>query len=217
MVVAIIAILAALLLPALQRARDRAKSINCLSNLKQTYSSLAFYADSNQNRIPAPYTWGYGPKSGMGDSYWVHWLAYSEYGDTMKYAKIWYCPLVPLQTSLSSYGLVTEFSGSYMKFDTGKKLKDPPMSINYNVSPSRKIILGDAKNQVNYANWDSGIGLRCSSTQAYGTLSLVEHGNKKANVALHDGHVESLDQYTAVKQYQVVYLWIAKNVRRELW
>ena len=55
-VVAIIAILAALLLPALQRARDRAKSINCLSNLKQTYSSLAFYADSNQNRIPAPYT-----------------------------------------------------------------------------------------------------------------------------------------------------------------
>ena len=47
-VVAIIAILAAMLLPALNNARERAKAIGCLSNLKQCMTAQAFYADSNQ-------------------------------------------------------------------------------------------------------------------------------------------------------------------------
>jgi|GEM_PF-2465647 len=45
-VVAIIAILAALLLPALSKARDRAKSANCISNLKQIgFGTIAYTND----------------------------------------------------------------------------------------------------------------------------------------------------------------------------
>ena len=46
-VIAIIAILAAMLMPALQQARERARTTNCSSNLKQTTSGLLMYAEDN--------------------------------------------------------------------------------------------------------------------------------------------------------------------------
>jgi prepilin-type N-terminal cleavage/methylation domain-containing protein/prepilin-type processing-associated H-X9-DG protein len=52
-VIAIIAILAALLLPALASAKERAKRVNCMSNLKQINYALQMYAGENKNRLPA--------------------------------------------------------------------------------------------------------------------------------------------------------------------
>ncbi len=52
-VVAIIAILASLLLPALSSAREKARSISCLNNLRQVALGLYMYTDENEGLLPA--------------------------------------------------------------------------------------------------------------------------------------------------------------------
>ena len=47
-VIAIIAILAAILLPALGKARDKAKTSGCISNLKTLNTAVLLYSEENQ-------------------------------------------------------------------------------------------------------------------------------------------------------------------------
>ncbi len=67
-VIAIIAILAAMLMPALSKAREAAKSSNCLSNLKNSGTMSLIYSDTYGSafplyyctyKVPAGYSWGY--------------------------------------------------------------------------------------------------------------------------------------------------------------
>ena len=61
-VVAIIAILAALLLPVLARTRETARRVVCMNNIRQLAQGVVLYAEENANHIPsawdtAPWSW----------------------------------------------------------------------------------------------------------------------------------------------------------------
>ncbi len=72
-VIAIIAILAAMLLPALSKARDKARQSVCLNNLKQIGVSFFMYLQDYNNWIPFGYVKG-GGWSGYGDRNMGAWF-----------------------------------------------------------------------------------------------------------------------------------------------
>lgn len=98
-VIAIIAILAAMLLPALNQAREKARSAKCVGNQSQVYKAFLFYADDNEDyMVPA-----YGEvNSWSGSMYWPKRLADHKYM-TNVLAPDSRCPSLKLRV-VSNYG-----------------------------------------------------------------------------------------------------------------
>ena len=81
-VIAIIAILAAMLLPALQSAKDRGLSSNCISQLKQCGTAAASYNDDNRGYFPgvnACYATGNAQKGDKSHPTWAQAFADMKY------------------------------------------------------------------------------------------------------------------------------------------
>ena len=200
-VIAIIAILAGMLLPALNRARDKAKSMKCIGNLKQMMNVFQTYADDNKGNIP----W-----YNYHDYPWIYVLG--GYKDQNNWSKLpaWRnaasCPTVPykkLATSrpyryrhATTYGMLIEASGRYMKFDTGKPLYSNSVwgygnrSVFYNLAASKRPILGDSM-QGSYLTTYGVISQSASAYTQNNTESQAHihcRHEQKANFGFWDGH-----------------------------
>jgi prepilin-type N-terminal cleavage/methylation domain-containing protein len=92
-VVAVIGVLVSLLMPALAAARERAKSIKCLGNVRQIGLGAIAYATDSDGWTPAPFS------SAQSPNYW------SAIFFTQKYVQSTDCMLCPSSSSPAAYSL----------------------------------------------------------------------------------------------------------------
>lgn len=92
-VMSIIATLAAMLLPSLNKVRDKAKSVNCLSNLRQIGSASIMYSGDYDDYIVIP---GYVSSDSFSQGLWdVKLISYLNGQPTRRNQPVFRCPLDP--------------------------------------------------------------------------------------------------------------------------
>lgn len=91
MVITIIAILTSILLPALRSARNKARGIACLSNMKQLYVPwFSYISDYNDYIIPFKNTGA--PYPCHGHEYFLYQMGVYNPSETLRNSKLFLCP-----------------------------------------------------------------------------------------------------------------------------
>jgi len=183
-VIAIIAILAAMLLPALNKARETAKQASCNNNLKQLGLSMVNYTDDNGGYMPPPFAPGYAYP-------WPNFFVGPK-GKENKYAtqKQFHCPSQPTGFNFGwnvDYAVNTGmFYGAVADFGSNKLASQR--------RPSIKIYMLDNNLNLATGGTDFGsVGMRMdfSSASNFSNVNWTRPSgrhNQKCNILYLDGH-----------------------------
>ncbi len=154
-VVAIIAILAAMLLPVLSKARQTARETLCMNNQKQFGLGVTMYAEATDDRLP-PQGRGnlYHYPLGMKWSWWNQYAVEYGLGQPIPAANqnangLLLCPLMPFGWTFATWDLVmSSYSylggpGALMGGDTWRPGTWSLLPVRLNDSPDGRILLTD--------------------------------------------------------------------------
>ena len=190
-VIAIIAILAAILLPALNSARERGRQADCINRMKQISTAVIQYADDNEDWVPSGYTvrepnrnqWDppvgnatYTGRMGAGKLVRGGYLPNGGYGfaNGLTYA-ILNCPSNPCTKNTQMTSIFW-----YMGHPTHSK---SVIRLPADTSKNQLWLFGDL----------SGTNI-CFPNQGVGVPVVENHTGGRSNWARHDGSVQTLEK-----------------------
>jgi prepilin-type N-terminal cleavage/methylation domain-containing protein/prepilin-type processing-associated H-X9-DG protein len=216
-VIAIISILAALLLPALARAKAKAAQVRCLSNIKQLNLGLLMYIGDSEDNFPGSAsrnTYGYEPED------WIYWRIGAMYppvtrspivaGTAVASSNLFRCPLDRDDSERLAEN--TDGQGPYLysytltSIDSGTVNHGMTLTKDPNTGVVRRFKLASVKNPANkiviveeqatkkpgeaYAPTANVVndGRYAPNTTQTGDSPTVRH-QKKCDVGFTDGHV----------------------------
>ncbi len=182
-VIAIIAILAAMLMPALQGARERAKGTDCISRQKQVVTAVMNYADDwNNYRPPAYFENSAGTKM-----YYCRLLSDEKY---LTKNQVLHCPLFPDATVSRNAGTVNRTFGLLKDgpYDPDGKEKQTTDFVKVkSIMPSQDVMIVDSARYEDNEFQPSTIPAKRNSKH-----SMYAGHNRKITLGFYDGHVDML-------------------------
>ena len=195
-VISIIALLIGILLPALAKARDVAKQMQCLSQIRQVQQGLMMYANDYEGSLPLSYV----PALGTVPAHFWPGLIGAE-GGYLDSAGVFWCPIreqeIPnvfgVALRESKFAGIWQYSGFGANFGgamptwTHLKPGNEPLDYDTPAPMSKIMVLTEADQPTTVQD-----GWYLAHTGNRITSSLVTHSGT-ASTSYADGHVESRD------------------------
>lgn len=197
-VISIIAILAALLLPALNKARTRGKQAACINNLGQISKQLIAYTSDSKDFLMS-----FNPGNSYGNSIPYQWytnvlsnggyLPIAEQNWNSKWwgavnKGIWHCPEVDYKRWRGGYGperLHLVRYGQYLRINRVRR-------------PSKLWLIGDSADGLDMTAQDPNFEITCPKCRDWNVLNTEntkasKRHMGKSNISFIDGHCQSLN------------------------